>query len=44
VPAGLAVVAIAARTRFEDPMLLDDLPRYAAYAQAVRHRLVPFAW
>ena len=44
IPAVAAGVLMAARTRFEDRMLLAELPGYPEYARQVRHRLVPGAW
>ncbi len=43
-PAVAAVVLMAARTWFEDRMLMADLPGYPGYARQVRHRLVPGVW
>jgi protein-S-isoprenylcysteine O-methyltransferase Ste14 len=44
IPAAVAVVAITARTVFEDRMLREELPGYAEYARDVRYRLVPRLW
>jgi protein-S-isoprenylcysteine O-methyltransferase Ste14 len=43
-PAVAAAALMAARTRFEDRMLMAGLAGYAEYARQVRHRLVPGAW
>ena len=43
-PAVIAVVALVARTAFEDRMLREELPGYEEYAQRVRYRLVPGVW
>lgn len=43
-PAVAAGALMAARTWFEDRMLLTDLPGYDEYAREVPHRLVPGAW
>jgi protein-S-isoprenylcysteine O-methyltransferase Ste14 len=44
IPAVAAAALMAARTWFEDRMLMAGLPGYAEYARQVRHRLVPGAW
>jgi protein-S-isoprenylcysteine O-methyltransferase Ste14 len=43
-PAVAAGALMAARTSFEDRMLLSDLPGYDEYARHVPHRLVPGVW
>jgi len=43
-PALAAVTLMAARTRFEDRMLMVELPGYPEYARDVRHRLAPGVW
>jgi protein-S-isoprenylcysteine O-methyltransferase Ste14 len=44
VPALAFTAALAARTAMEDRMLRERLAGYAAYAGAVRYRLVPCVW
>jgi protein-S-isoprenylcysteine O-methyltransferase Ste14 len=44
VPAALAAILLVARTELEDRLLQRELPGYAAYAQAVRYRLLPRVW
>jgi hypothetical protein len=39
-----ATGVIVARTAFEDATLQAELDGYAAYAQGVRHRLLPGVW
>ena len=43
-PAMAAGAFMAARTSFEDRMLMADLPGYGEYACDVRHRLLPGVW
>jgi protein-S-isoprenylcysteine O-methyltransferase Ste14 len=43
-PAVIAAALMAARTSFEDRMLMVDLPGYGEYAHDVRHRLLPGVW
>lgn len=43
-PAVAAGALMAARTSFEDRMLMAGLPGYESYARDVRHRLVPGVW
>ncbi len=43
-PALAAAALMAARTRFEDRMLLAELPGYTEYARHVRRRLAPGVW
>jgi protein-S-isoprenylcysteine O-methyltransferase Ste14 len=44
VPAVIAAALMAARTWFEDRMLLAGLPGYPEYARDVRQRLLPGVW
>ncbi len=44
IPAGLAAIALVARTALEDQMLQEELDGYSEYAQRVRYRLVPGLW
>ena len=39
-----AALALIVRTRYEDRMLLAELPGYKGYAEQVRHRLFPGIW
>lgn len=43
-PATINILAIIIRTKLEDGALQVDLEGYQAYAQRVRHRLIPFIW
>ena len=43
-PAAAAIALMAARTWFEDRMLMTELAGYADYAREVRQRLVPGIW
>ena len=43
-PALAAGLLMATRTRFEDRMLMSELPGYPEYARDVRRRLVPGVW
>jgi protein-S-isoprenylcysteine O-methyltransferase Ste14 len=44
VPALIASVVLLVRTRWEDDMLIEELPGYRAYAARVRWRLAPGLW
>ena len=44
IPATINILAIIIRTKLEDGALQMDLEGYPAYAQRVRHRLIPFIW
>ena len=44
VPAAVCIFLILRRTRLEDRFLLTHLDGYAAYASAVRYRLLPGIW
>jgi protein-S-isoprenylcysteine O-methyltransferase Ste14 len=44
IPGILTALMMVIRTAFEDRMLLDELPGYAAYAQQTRFRLFPGIW
>jgi protein-S-isoprenylcysteine O-methyltransferase Ste14 len=44
VPVGFITVVLVIRTRLEDRWLQEQLAGYGAYAQRVRHRLVPGVW
>ncbi len=44
VPALLSVAGLLLRTVLEDRTLQRELEGYAAYAQRVRHRLLPGVW
>lgn len=43
-PAAIAIVALVARTRFEERTLREGLPGYEAYARRIRYRLLPGVW
>ena len=43
-PSALALVALVARTRFEERILCEGLPGYDEYAQRVHYRLLPGVW
>ncbi|QGM99810.1 methyltransferase family protein [Methylocystis parvus] len=40
----LLVILLAVRSVFEERVLAERFPEYAAYAEKVRYRLVPFVW
>ena len=42
--AALIIAVIVVRTYLEDTMLKEELDGYRAYADKVRHRLIPFIW
>ncbi len=44
IPAVVACMLMIMRTRYEDQMLLTELPGYTVYAQDVRYRLLPGVW
>jgi protein-S-isoprenylcysteine O-methyltransferase Ste14 len=44
IPAVLSVLVLVVRTGLEDRTLQRELTGYAAYAQRVRHRLIPGLW
>jgi protein-S-isoprenylcysteine O-methyltransferase Ste14 len=44
IPAVLSCLVLVVRTVLEDRMLKEELAGYQAYAQRVRHRLVPGLW
>jgi protein-S-isoprenylcysteine O-methyltransferase Ste14 len=43
-PSVVLVVLLVVRTRLEDATLRTELEGYQAYAERVRHRLVPGVW
>lgn len=43
-PAAITVAVMVLRTALEDRMLQRGLDGYAAYAQSVKSRLIPFVW
>ena len=43
-PSALGLVALVARTRFEERILCEGLPGYDEYAQRVHYRLLPGVW
>ncbi len=44
IPGSLFAVLLVVRTALEDKTLQDELEGYKAYAQRVRHRLIPYIW
>ncbi len=40
----LLVILLAIRSFFEERALAERFPEYAAYAERVRYRFVPFVW
>ena len=41
----VALIALSGlRAVWEEQMLIDELPGYAAYAERVRYRLIPGLW
>jgi len=44
IPAGLVVILLLIRTKWEDRLLQAELPGYAEYARRVRYRWIPGAW